>query len=83
MNPASRPALPPAERWSVHDHRCQAPGCRAWGAWGFGVALLAGRAGRWFCGAHRGLGEPAAVAPEPDGVARANAVRPASQARLL
>ncbi len=27
--------------------------CGAWGAFGYGVNLRAGRLGRWYCGAHR------------------------------
>jgi hypothetical protein len=30
--------------------------CGAWGAFGYGVSMRAGRPGRWFCAAHRQQG---------------------------
>ena len=36
-------------------HLCQAEGCRAWGAYGFGPGRAESKA--WFCSAHRHLGD--------------------------
>lgn len=44
-------------------HPCQAKGCSVWGTYGYGVDLLKGRAGRWYCALHRPSDEmPAATA---------------------
>jgi hypothetical protein len=41
-------------RGGVFLHFC--PECGAWGAYGYGVNLGAGRFGRWYCAAHRPQG---------------------------
>lgn len=33
--------------------RCEHPGCKAFGHFGYGVKLTAGRPGRWYCRDHR------------------------------
>jgi hypothetical protein len=33
-------------------HYCHAEGCERWGEFGFGVRLLEGRSGNWFCSEH-------------------------------
>jgi hypothetical protein len=45
------------------DHYCEHPGCVAWGEFGFGVDLLRGRRGHWFCADHRGEGLPKQAVP--------------------
>lgn len=43
--------------------------CGAWGAYGYGVNLRAGRLGRWYCAVHRpraGVGSSMAFAEPPD-----------------
>jgi hypothetical protein len=42
------------ERDGLFLHFCAE--CGAWGAYGYGVNLRAGRFGRWFCAAHRPRG---------------------------
>jgi hypothetical protein len=38
-------------RGQLHLHFCEE--CGAWGAFGYGVRLIAGHQGRWYCAAHR------------------------------
>ncbi len=45
------------ERDGVLLHFCTE--CGAWGAFGYGVGLRAGRAGRWYCATHRPRGRAA------------------------
>lgn len=47
------------------DHRCAAPGCGAWGSYGEGVKLKAGKLGTWWCSAHRPPRLDPARKPEP------------------
>ncbi len=46
----SRAGLVEWEEDEPFVHYCQ---CGAWGVYGYGVDLLAGRLGRWYCRAHR------------------------------
>lgn len=71
--PPSQPhaGLMPRQPYTRDDprhHYCHAPGCDAWGAFGFGA--------HWCCRAHRPAETPAAA---PD----ANAVRRPKQGALL
>jgi len=59
-------------------HACEAPGCTAWGAYGYGVRLLRGQRGQWFCKAHR----PKAEAPPPP-VAKPARWKPETKAKPL
>lgn len=37
------------------EHCCEHPGCKAWGAWGFGRNKH--EPPRWYCGKHKAEGE--------------------------
>ncbi len=46
-------------------HYCEHPGCKEWGAYGFGCQLLKGIRGRWFCREHKGDGERKSLVASP------------------
>lgn len=55
--PADRPAKVPLQ------FPCAAPGCKAWGTHGYGVFLLKGIDGTWYCRDHKPA-DAADVEPE-------------------
>jgi len=46
--------IAPPHAGGVRDHRCEHPGCKHWGGFGFGRPK---GAAHWFCREHKGEGE--------------------------
>lgn len=66
--------------------RCQGPGCAARGSWGFKLPKAApDERSRWYCRAHKDLGEAwlAARTGKADRPAEAPPLSPPKQARFL
>jgi hypothetical protein len=55
MSDKPPPAPPPAPIRKPFEHYCP---CGQWGSFGYGVSLLKGEEGMWFCGAHRPAYDP-------------------------
>lgn len=52
-----RAATAPQRKTEPFVHLCQAPGCSAWGAYGFGPGNAETK--RWLCDQHKHLGDQA------------------------